>query len=248
MTSAHAGFGRLVVALRWPIVILWIIAAVAATAALPSIDESQNGALGDLVPNESAALEAELRSSRLFGFPVLSRTVVVQRDADGLAPLAQAATVDRAVALNRDELAGLERIGGAIPVLNTIEVPPFTRERGTTAITYLLFGLDTDPDEQLALAAQVAERAQAADPDSFTGVTGALAAREAQSRLISDALPFVELCTVLLVVLAIGLHYRALLAPLITLAAIAITFLPVALPPAPLRGRAGARRRARGGW
>lgn len=135
MTSAHAGFGRLVVALRWPIVILWIIAAVAATAALPSIDESQNGALGDLVPNESAALEAELRSSRLFGFPVLSRTVVVQRDADGLAPLAQAATVDRAVALNRDELAGLERIGGAIPVLNTIEVPPFTRERGTTAIT-----------------------------------------------------------------------------------------------------------------
>ena len=56
-------------------------------------------------------------------------------------------------------------------------------------------------------------------------MTGALAAREAQSRLISDALPFVELCTVLLVVLAIGLHYRALLAPLITLAAIAITYL-----------------------
>jgi len=225
MTSAHAGFGRLVVTLRWPLVIFWVAAAIVTTLALPSIEESQNGALGDLVPNESAALDAELRSNRLFGFPVLSRTVVVKRDAAGLSPLAQASTVERAVALNRDTLPELERIGGAIPVLNTVAVPPFTREQGTTAVTYLLFGLDTGPGAQLDLAEQLAGRAQATDPGSFTGVTGALAAREAQSRLIADALPLVELCTVLLVVLAIGLHYRALLAPLVTLAAIAVAYL-----------------------
>ena len=61
-------FGRAVVALRWPIVLGWIAAAVIATMALPSIEESQTGALGALVPSQAAALDAELRSSELFGF------------------------------------------------------------------------------------------------------------------------------------------------------------------------------------
>ena len=188
LTSPHPGFGRLVVALRWPIVVTWVCAAALATAALPTIKESQNGALGDLVPSQSEALDAELRSSRLFGFPVLPRTVLVQRDARGLSTLAQATTVDRVLALNREQLPELEGVGGAIPVLNTVGIPPFTRERGTTAITYLFFGLDVRPWTQLALAERLERRAAAADGDSFTGVTGALAAREAQSRLIADAL------------------------------------------------------------
>jgi hypothetical protein len=102
-----------------------------ATVALPTIEEAQNGALGDLVPASSEALDAELRSNELFGFPVL----------------------------------------------NTVSIPPFTRERGTTAITYLDFGLDVGQGEQLDVAARVADRAQRADPDGFAGVTGVLPAR-----------------------------------------------------------------------
>jgi RND superfamily putative drug exporter len=218
-------FGRAVVALRWPIAVAWIAAAALATAALPSIDESQNGALGDLVPSDAAALDAELRSAELFGFPLLSRTIVVQRDPDGLGAAAQASTLDRAVAINRDAATGLERVGGAIPVLNTVSVPPFTREDGTTAVSYLFFTPDVGADERIRLAESVRERAARIAPASFTGITGALPAREAQSRIIADRLPLVELCTVLLVILAIGLHYRALLAPAITLAAIAVTYL-----------------------
>jgi RND superfamily putative drug exporter len=56
-------------------------------------------------------------------------------------------------------------------------------------------------------------------------VTGAIPARGAQREVIADHLPLVELATVLLVVAAIGLHYRALLAPLVTLGAIAIAYL-----------------------
>ena len=90
--SLSARFARLIVRLRWPIAIGWVAAAVAATLALPSIEEAQTGALGDLVPDGAEALDAELRMSELFGFPLLSRTIVVQRDGEGLSAAAQAAT------------------------------------------------------------------------------------------------------------------------------------------------------------
>jgi putative drug exporter of the RND superfamily len=127
------------VAARWPIVLGWVAAVVLATTSLPSIAESQNGALGDLVPNDAAAIETELRANELFGFPVLSRNVVVQRDADGLGLAAQRATVARAVALDRHDLPRLRRVGGAIPLLNQVPLAAFTRESGTTALTYLFF-------------------------------------------------------------------------------------------------------------
>ncbi len=118
-------FGRAIVALRWPIAIAWIAAAALATALLPSIEESQDRALGDLVPSDAAAIDAEIRSSELFGFPLLSRTIVVQRDPSGLGPVPQAATLNRAVAINRDTLPSLSEVGGAIPVLNAEHFDPF---------------------------------------------------------------------------------------------------------------------------
>src|SRR3712207_8364473 len=63
-------------------VAFWIAVAVLATVLLPNLREAQVGALGDLVPNDADALEAELRSNELFAFPLLSRTVIVQRDPD----------------------------------------------------------------------------------------------------------------------------------------------------------------------
>ncbi len=213
MSARAPRFGRAVVTLRWPIVLVWIAAAALASSLLPSIEESQTGALGALVPSSSDALDAELRSSELFGFPLLSRTVVVQRDPSGLSAAAQAATVTRAVALNRNALEGLDRIGGALPALNTVSVGPFTRERGTTTVTFLYFRPEVGAGERLDLAQRLRERAEATAPGAYTGVTGAIAAREAQSRLISDRLPLVELLTLAVVVAAVGLHYRALLRP-----------------------------------
>ncbi len=126
-------FGRAVVKLRWVIAAAWVAAAVVATVALPSIEESQDRALGDLVPDDAAAIDAEIRSSELFGFPLLSRTIVVQRDPAGLGPIPQAATLNRAVAINRDTLPDVAEVGGAIPVLNTRRRPalhPRGRDHG----------------------------------------------------------------------------------------------------------------------
>jgi RND superfamily putative drug exporter len=225
MRSHPPRFGRVVVALRWPILLFWIAAATTATMFLPSIEESQTGALGALVPSHADALDAELRSAELFGFPLLSRTILVQRDPRGLPAAAQALTLSRALALNRDTLKGLNRIGGALPVLNTVSLPPFTREQGTTAITYLYFRPEVGSGERLDLAQRLRALADTSDPRAFSGVTGALAAREAQSRTISERLPLVELLTLLVVVAAVALHYRALLAPLVTVGAVAITYL-----------------------
>jgi RND superfamily putative drug exporter len=218
-------YGRAVVVLRWPIALAWVVAVALATLTLPTIEESQRGALGDLVPNDAEAIDAEVRSAELFGFPLLSRTIVVQRDPGGLDPIAQAATVKRVVAINRDSLPGLERVGGAIPVLNTVFVPPFTRERATTAVTYLYFPPDVGAGDRAELGGRVSAHAERSASEAFTGVTGAIPARAAQADLIAERLPLVELATILLVVAAIGLHYRAVLAPVVTLAAIAVAYL-----------------------
>ncbi len=140
--NAGARFAAIVVRLRYAVLAGWLVATVAAVVLLPSIDEAQTGALGDLAPNDAEAIKAEIRSSELFGFPLLSRTLVVQRDPHGLSPAAQARIGTRAVAVNRHALPGLERIGGALPITNLVGAPPFAREHSTTGITYLLFGPD----------------------------------------------------------------------------------------------------------
>src|SRR5688500_1434401 len=93
--------------LRWPGVAFWGAGAGAATVGRPSNEEAQGGALGELVPENADALQAELRAAELFRFPLLSRTLVVQRDPDGLSALAQARVVRNAAALNRDRYPGL---------------------------------------------------------------------------------------------------------------------------------------------
>lgn len=218
-------FARAVVALRWVIVAAWLAGAFAATTLLPSIAESQTGALGDLVPNEADAIKAEIRSNELFGFPLLSRTVIVQRDPDGLSAVAQARVALRAVALNRNDLQGFDRIGGALPVTNALGVPPFSRERSTTALTYLFYTPEIGSGERQDLAERLAAEQVSAPGDALVGVTGALPARAAQAEAIGDALPLVELGTVLLVLLVTGLHFRAVGAPLVTLLTVCIAHL-----------------------
>ena len=87
---------RLIIRLRYPIVALWLAAAAGAALLLPTIQQAQVGALGDLVPNDAAAIQAERRANELFGFPLLGRTVVVQRDADGLSLAAQREVIEPA--------------------------------------------------------------------------------------------------------------------------------------------------------
>ncbi|MBA2506935.1 MAG: MMPL family transporter [Thermoleophilaceae bacterium] len=219
------GLARLVTRLRYLIVAFWIALTATLTFALPTVQEAQVGALGDLIPNDAAAVQAEVRAFELFAFPLLSRTLVVKRDPDGLPAPSQARIVGDALAVNRAQYEDVSGIAGILPITNALGRPPFSRERSTTAIDYLFFPADIGSVGRVGLAGRYRDRYVGADGAGFTGITGALPARAAQAQQIEDALPLVELATVLLVFLAVGLHFRSLVAPLVNLAAVAVAYL-----------------------
>jgi RND superfamily putative drug exporter len=215
---------RLIVRLRWLVLAFWMAAAVGAYVYLPTIQETQTSGLGDLVPTESETVEAELKSARLFGFPLFSRTLVVQREPDGLEALEQARVVFRASGINTGQYPGHTETLGAVPIVNSLGAPPFSRERSTTAITYLFFPPDVGPRARTAEARRFVERQIDPQFDGFVGVTGTLAARTKVGDVIVESLPTVTLVTIVLVALAVALHFRAVVAPLVNLAAVGIGF------------------------
>ena len=218
-------FVSAVLRLRYAVIAVWIAAAVTATLLLPSIEEAQTGSLGDLVANDGDAVNAEQRAADLFGFPLLSRTVVVQRNPEGLSAAAQARVVRRAIALNRAEYPGLTSVAGALAVTNALGRPPFSRESSTTALTYLFFPSDIGHLGRTGLARRLIDRHIDQPGEGYAGVTGAVSARAKQVETIEDSLPLVEAATLLVVALAMGLHFRALGAPLLNLLAVAVAYL-----------------------
>lgn len=223
-----AAFARLIVRLRWPVLVGWACAVVAAVILLPDIKSARTGSLGDLVASDAGAIDTEERSIELFEFPVLSRTVIVQHRAGGFTPAAEARIYRRAARVTRGKLAGLERIAFALPVTNE----PSERisslgagRRPTAALTFLFFPVDVGPNDQTELAHELIDREINRRSDGWVGLTGAVPARAAQVDAITDALPLVELATVLLIALAVGLHYRSAVAPIGNIATAAITYL-----------------------
>ncbi|HEX5300836.1 MAG TPA: MMPL family transporter [Streptosporangiaceae bacterium] len=216
-------FAVVVVALRFPIVIGWIAAAVAATFFLPGIAAS--GAIGGLIPPDSPALRAEADAAKLFGEPLASAQVaVVQRDPGKFPSSVQAGSVQHAVSVDKGQVKGIPGLAGALPVANTAGLFPGSREKSTTIITFLLFRPGTPADEQVAGAQSYARRYLSAPQDHLAGVTGPVAAEDTQGKLILRYLPWVELGTVLAIALIVGFHFRSAGAPLASLACSAAAY------------------------
>ncbi len=216
MTAAGAAelYARLVVRLRYAVVAAWIGIAVVATTVLPGLVEGGDD-LG-FVGLDNPAVATEVRSFELFGFPLLSRTVLVQRDPDGLAPAAQAKALLRGIGVSQGSYDA-EPILGALPVPNTLGLFPGAQERDTTVLTYLFLPPSTGFAAQQEAAAAFA-REHLDDPsDAYVGVTGSIPARAAQAELVEQALPLVELATVAGIALVVAVAFRSLAAPVLTL-------------------------------
>jgi len=217
-------FAWAVLSLRFLIVPGWVLAAVAATLWLPSVGHVQGTSLTDLVPKNTPALQTEERSLREFGVPLLSRTEVVQRNPAGLSLAVQARALQRALQVDQHRDPELAGVAGALPISNELGLVPGSRERNTTVITYLFFGNDVSLDSANDLAHRYAKEVKAPG-DSLVGVTGPLPARLEQSHLILTALPWVEVATVLVIALIVGLTFRSVGAPVATLFAAAVSYL-----------------------
>jgi RND superfamily putative drug exporter len=217
------GLAALVVALRYPILLAWIAAAVAATIFLPGMASS--GAIGDLVPNRSPGLRAEYDATRIFGVPLTSQVDVVQRDPRGLTSQAQIRALRRAVAVDQGQVHGIDGLAGALPVANTGGLFPGSRERSTTIITFLYFRPGTSVPVEAGSRKEFARRYVSAPQDHLVGVTGAAPARDAQGSIILRHMLWVELATLAAIGLIVGLHFRSFGAPLVTLLCSGIAYL-----------------------
>jgi RND superfamily putative drug exporter len=216
-------FAWTIMRLRYLLVAAWILGAILAAIYLPAPGADQSNLLGTLIPSDAPALQAEARSFRHFRLPLLARSAVVQRNPRGLSPAAQVRLYQRALEVDTRQPRPRDGILGALPITNTLKLFPSSKESSTTGITYLFF----DPSLSLASQREQALRyaAQAKRPgDALVGVTGVAPARVEQGDLITRSLPWIEVGTVLMIALIVGLSLRSIGAPLATLAAAAIAY------------------------
>lgn len=218
------GYATWIVRLRWWVIAFWAVATVASLVVFPSLSESKGGdGLKGLLSTETPAVRNELRSLEIFGFPLLGRTVLVQRNPEGLSVYDQARTVTNAVAVNRGKYDDVGLLLGALPLTNAFSFFPAARERDTTSLTYLFF------DPQASFGSQQREARSYADRffkerDDVVGVTGSVPARATQGRIITDRLPLVETITLAAVILIVGLAFRSVVAPVASLVVTGVSY------------------------
>jgi RND superfamily putative drug exporter len=215
-----------IVALRWPVVLAWVAAAVAAGTLLPSLQEAgEETSLLTLVPKDAASVAAGRREAELFGAPLVTHTQVVQRDPGGLSAGAFERAAGRAQLIADGEDPELAPIAAAVPLPNVRGLVPGAREDGTTIVTYVyLEPGEADVFDQERLTARFAEKHVSEPEDALVGATGAAPARVEEWRAIEDGLPWVTLATVLLIALVLGVHFRSPVTPLVTLAAAGVAY------------------------
>jgi putative drug exporter of the RND superfamily len=216
-------FARTVIFLRVLVVAALVAAAWASAHYLPGISSHQQLSARGLLPSHSSAERAEAEAARIFGSSLLPRISVVQRDPHGLSLADQRRIVQLAVRLDTHGLRGFPRGTRAMPYLDTAGVAPGSRERSTTAVTYLGFPSNVDARTQRNLAYAFARAVSV--PGATADATGFIPGTIAQSDAIDRSLRWVEIATVLVVALIIGVYLRSLLAPLVTLAAALIAYL-----------------------
>jgi putative drug exporter of the RND superfamily len=208
------------VAARWPILLGWVVLAVAAVIGLPDLSAGA-GDLGDITSSDNPALAVEERSARDFGFPLLTRTLMVQHDPAGLPEVVVRSAIDHATKVADSK--GQGPVAAALPVPNDSRLPA-VRHPGTTIVTYLY------PRQDQTFAAAVrGARAYAAGfdrrADRVVGVTGTVPARAEQVRTLNSSLRLLEVASLAAVLLIVGLAFRSLVAPLLTLVTGAMSFL-----------------------
>lgn len=214
-------YARWTVRARWWITAAWLLGVVGIVVLGRQVPAGGSD-LASAIPLDSPAIQAELRSIQEFGFPLTSRTVVVQRDPKGLSLFTQAEAVLDAVAANQSPQP--RPLLGALPLTNTVGVSGFESETNTTVLTYLFMNPRSSFARQQAAAERyVAENLERPE-DHVVGVTGTVPARAEQARLITENLSRLELLTVLAIFVLVGLSFRSLVAPVLALGCAGLAF------------------------
>jgi RND superfamily putative drug exporter len=92
----------------------------------------------------------------------------------------------------------------------------------TTAITYLFFPRHVPASKQNTLAARYAELASRTGTEALP--TGVVTGQLEQASAVEDALPWIEAATLLAIALILGIYFRSILAPLVTLVTAGVAY------------------------
>jgi RND superfamily putative drug exporter len=218
-------YAAAIVWLRWWVIAFWLLTATACVVLLPTLSgASSSDTLRGLLPDDAPAIQNEQRSIEIFGFPLLGRTALVQRDPSGLSLNTKEKTLSTAIALNRGRYDDVALLEGALPISNTLGLFPSSSELGTTAVTY--FFVEPGPSfNKQARAAEAYGQRFFEPADAVVGVTGSVPARAAQGRIIREELHTVETATLAAIVVIVGVYFRSIVAPIVTLATTAVAYL-----------------------
>jgi RND superfamily putative drug exporter len=207
---------RAIVWLRFLIVPAWVAGAVLITAQLPSGLGSEAAELGSLLPRSSEAVEVEKDSLRTFGFPLISRSMVVAHKEGGF-DAADTAAALRYVARTDEGASGLK----AIPF--AAEGKPL--ESGQVGDTLLIYLYDAEESDTVPASEGFAVGLRRATGADSAHLTGALPAAAAESSLVEEHLLWVEIATVVLVLGILAVYFRSLAIPLLCLAGVGLAYL-----------------------
>ena len=216
--SLASGYVAAVVAARWWVLATIALLTIAATQFLPSL-ASVGGGLSGLLGNQSEAVATQVAAIERFGLPLLSPTAVVQRDPSGLDPYLLADSALRAAEVVQAGARGDASAGPlqlAYPVVNTPALFPGAAEQNTTIVTYLFIDPAVDLTGQAALTREYAAGLETPE-GGLRGATGTFLAQASQNEVIANSLPLVEVATLAAIALIVGLHFRSVVAPLVTL-------------------------------
>ena len=204
-------------ALRYPIVLGWIAALVAALALLPWLSGSSTAPLDDIVQSDADALVTQQRAMERFGSTVTTDSLVVERNPRGLSPETAAANVEAAAQPPKG-------VKAAAPIAN-VPIPGVQwGEQNTTLITYLFLDPELNLVERNEAAQQYADSLPQPANGATRGVTGSGPARLAQFEEIDNVLPWIEVATIAVILLIVALYFRSLGAPLVTLACAGLAY------------------------
>jgi RND superfamily putative drug exporter len=206
--------GRSIVWARLLVIAAWIAGAALATSQLPSGLGGEGAQLGSLLPRSSEALEVEERALAKFGFPLISRSMVVARKEGGF-DAGDAHAAARYIA-RVDEGSKLK----AVPF--AAEGRPFDTGRiGDTLLVYLY----APQSEAVGASEEFAAGLRRATDADTAHVTGAYPAAAAEANLVDEHLPWVEIATVVLVVAILLVYFRSVGIPLLCLAGVGLAYL-----------------------
>lgn len=214
--------------LRWLVVIAWLVGTGLATMLLPRPATTSNFA--GMVPQNSPAVRAQTDAIRDFGFPLLTDTAIAMYDAHGIPSWVQehvatsAAQLDDALYRHHGGRLPDNKVLAAVPLMNALPGAPSAHAPGTTGIVYIYMTSFTS----LVGRQHTAEaylRSLHIPAGVHAWVTGVAPARVAESNLLLSHLTIVEVVTLVLVCLIVGLTFRSLLAPVVTVVTALLSFL-----------------------